>query len=243
MRALILMFLTLVLILMVGSVLVWKSFGFWGLAALFLSISIMMLGLKMLAGRMLRTLFLTPFKMKGRVLRGAEVTVHEIVSAGRPVRENPYLAHEEDDEEEDDDYEEDEEDRAHWQQEWEQERAELEERDARREWFLIDLTVTPPPASGEGFTLWEPDELLLVDVNSDPQQALDSDEDEEVAEVFEVAVWNEDAQSFDTEFTEGKLFGPQRLKMHVGVERGYAKLALRYYFEQFGEVSLPLAHE
>ncbi len=105
------------------------------------------------------------------------------------------------------------------------------EADGTKEYFWLDVTITPQPARG-AFGMWEPGELVLVDAASRPQ-----DVDSNSAGVLrDLEVFRDGAFTKDEGF---KYAGPQRLKMRVGVEPGYSRLKFRYYFELFGEVRLP----
>ncbi len=219
------------LLLMVATVLVWNHFGIWGLVGLFVLVVIGLQGLKILVGRLLRSIFLSPFKAKGKVLEGAQILVHSVRPTEPPERED------DEDDFDEDDY--DELDVEQLRQEIAEEREELARLDAERHWFYVDLTLTPQDIGSTSFTHWDHYELMLVDPDSEPGDFMDETADDvsEVGEIYEVTVWNPKRQRFDEESED--LRGSQRLKLHVGVDPGVERAALRYYFEQFGEVRFP----
>lgn len=199
------LFMVCVVICMVAAVAAYKWFGVWGVVGL-IAIGVFGLGLiKWLLGRMLMNLFTAPFKAKGAVLNSAAVQVHDVVSAPAPVF---------DDEDDLDDL--DDPDRLHW--------------------YHVDVTITPQTrdSRGQGFTMWEPGELMLAGPDA-AADAIDEDEDE-ICYVHDVAVWQGDAFRLDD---EGKYEGPQRIRMHVGIKSGTERLKFRYYFELFGDVAIP----
>jgi len=99
--------------------------------------------------------------------------------------------------------------------------------------YDVDLTITPRQRSGS-FQHWEPGELVLVPANAWCDLMSDGPEG---AKVLGVEVFGEGRFGPD----EGmKYFGPQRLRLRVGVlPGGERSLAFRYYFEKFGTLSLP----
>ena len=160
--------------------------------------------IKFVAGRLLKRLFLMPFKAKGAALRGARVDVHSVSATQRPA---PRVEEGEEAEEGDDD------------------------ENRNRNFFLVELTVTPTGQS-EGFSMWEPGELRLVRPGHDPENS----EDPDVADVVALEIFQEGA--WQTE--EGmKYEGPQRLRLTAAVDPQVERLQCQYYFEVFGDVVLP----
>ncbi|MBI2193351.1 MAG: hypothetical protein HYU36_15360 [Planctomycetes bacterium] len=155
--------------------------------------------LKLLGGWLVKALFSVPFKLKGAVLKGAEAEIHSLAPAAPPERKKG-----EEDEEAAGDA-------------------------GRRQYFLLEATVTPRPSRGK-FTVWEPGELLLVR----PGSAIDDDDDS--CRIESLAL-QEDGQ-FKPD--EGYKFeGPKRLRMLIGVIPEVRQFQFRYYFETFGQVALP----
>ena len=108
-----------------------------------------------------------------------------------------------------------------------------EEEDANRRYFLLDVTVKPVARSGKGFQLWEPGELQLV---SPDAKAEDTDADGDLCEIKRIEIESEGGFVPD----EGMKFGgPQRLRLTLAAAPEARQFQFRYYFELFGNVSLP----
>jgi len=221
--------------LMLATVAVYNLWGFTGLLGAFVLLIALVFLAKKVAGRVFRLMLTAPFRMMGQVLRDAAVTVHQITPAAAPQRDL--------DDELFDDYDEDEDD-FEGEQEAEQyrhqmqaQRREIEQADARRRWFYLDLTISPGPPTGD-FTHWKPDELVVVDPESRPDEIFDGNAGDQPGEIFDLEVWDPDEKEFYVEDGD-KYDGPQRLRLHVGVEPNCDRLALRYYLEQFGQIELP----
>jgi hypothetical protein len=100
-----------------------------------------------------------------------------------------------------------------------------------REHYRVDLTVTPPPASG-AFALWEPGELVLVrhDARADKPEA-----DKPAGKIHALEVEQDGRFEPDCGMKYG---GPQRLRLLVSAPPGQ-RVRFRYYFEVFGDIALP----
>lgn len=211
-----------------------------------------------LAGWFIMMLFKMPFKAKGKVLRGATAEVHRITVAGPPPPE-PETSREElrrlraeygdgDDDELDDDDDFDEELDA-------QERA---AREVPRDYYEVEVTITPQKTTGP-FHHWDIGDLSLVT----PDKKWDID-DLGVCDVYSVNIvrdgiviparrisdleGDDEAEDEDDDETDedgldfgGKVMGPHRVKMHIGVRKDIRELAFGYYFERFGKLELPPA--
>lgn len=232
MRIVIIGLLTVLALIMVAAVVAYSTWGVWGLAGLFAIIVVGVFTLKSLAGRVMTSLFLTPFKMKGKVLMGARVDVHDVTPADPPNMQDDY----EEDLLDDEDFDTPE-DAEEYRRELQEERREAAKAHARRQWFLIDVTITPQDRPGDGFKHWEPGDLTIVEPSSDPVASYESGDDDEVGEIAEVMIWDDEEEAF-REDEQCKYFGPQRLRLHAGVDPGHPHFAFRYYFEQFGELQL-----
>ena len=233
MRLLLIGLLILLALIMIMGVVAWSLGGVWGLLGAFAVLIFVVVILKQVAGKLITMAFTAPFKMKGKVLRAAVVTVHSVTPTGKP---NRSVADE--DEEADADMFDSPEEAEEYQHAVVEERREQEEADSRRQWFLLDLTITPQEVTGEGFRHWEPGDLAIVSPASKPAKTFGPDDEEEaIGEVFDVSIWHPERQEF-CEDDMCKYHGPQRLRMHVGVEPGHDRLSFRYYFEQFGDVKL-----
>ncbi len=101
--------------------------------------------------------------------------------------------------------------------------------DLRYVW--LDLTITPQEKS-EGFTYWEPGELMLAPTDRPIKGLEDLENCFQVEDVKLV----HDGQVSDDE--DGKYAGPQRLKLLAGIPHDKHQFALQYYFEQFGNIQL-----
>jgi hypothetical protein len=165
--------------------------------------------------RVLTALFMVPFKAKGAVLRGATALVHSIEPA-----EAPPAPHDEDEDEMSD------------EDGPEAEPSRLSP--TPRDYFRLDATITPPPPTGRGFQHWEPGELMLAP--ADAKISLDSDDSDDVG-LASVEI----LQGGEFVPDEGmKYFGPQRVRAVFGLEPGATRrLKFRYYFESFGEFTVP----
>src|SRR5262249_39345629 len=103
-----------------------------------------------------------------------------------------------------------------------------------RAYYRLDVTITPRPPTGQGFRHWEPGELMLAP--ADAKVGPDSDDSDNVG-LASVEILQDGRFVSD----EGmKYLGPQRLRVVFGLEPGAARrLKCRYYFETFGEFSVP----
>ena len=188
-----LVLLAVVTALTVGA---FKLLGWW--AVLVVPV-VAIVFVKFVAGRLLKRLFLMPFKAKGAVLQGARSEVHAVAPTQRP-------APSEDDEGGDE--------------------------DDKRNYFLIEATITPT-ADTQAFALWEPGSLLLTPAGTDPENSDEEDDDTQVVlvEVLQDGAWQRD---------EGMKYpGAQRLRLTVAADPAASRLQFQYYFETFGEVTLP----
>jgi hypothetical protein len=215
-------------VLLAAAVAAYQAWGIWGAVGVAAVVVVAVFAAKALAGKLLLSLFMIPFKMKGKVLRGATIEVHAVTPA-----EAPPLDEEEDDAV-DDEYFESLEEVAEYRRESEEVRRQAAAARARRRWRRVDVTITPRTPKGDGFTHWEPGELVLVHPSSKGHKALDSD-DSEFGEIAETLIWDPQRKAFGPD-EQGKYFGPQRLQLLVGVEPDLGHVAFRYYFEKFGNV-------
>ena len=203
--------LIILIVFAVACVIMFKYLPIW------VSLVIVVLGLlslRWIIPYMAKRLFMAPFKMKGKALSGAEIEIHAVRSAAAPETQQPEPSgNDEGEEEADEDYgDEDEFDYSQYA------------------WYHVDVTVTPHP-TGEGFTYWEPGELMLVGPD-----AVEVDVDGDEAEVHDLRIFTDGAFR---EYEGEKYEGPQRLELHVGVKPGINALQFRYYFELFGHVPIP----
>ncbi len=215
----------LVALVVIVPVVAYHLFGLPGVAGVLVAAIAGVFGVKHLAGWGLRRAFVTPFLMKGSVLREARVEVHSAAPSEPPAPE----ADEETGSEGQDaayDSEDNEDDYVHVPVEW-------------PSWYQVELAITPAPPTGRGFQLWEPGELALAGPDAVSGKGLDDLDDEESAgEIRQVLIF----QDGDWQEDEGmKYGGAQRLRLLLGVPEGQQRVRLRYYLEVFGEIDLPAA--
>ena len=109
-----------------------------------------------------------------------------------------------------------------------------DEEDANRRYYLLEVTIKPVGRTGSGFQLWEPGELQLVSLDA---KAEDTDADGDLCEIKRIEIEGEGGFVPD----EGmKYGGPQRLRLTLAATPEARQLQFRYYFELFGNVSLPV---
>jgi hypothetical protein len=151
------------IVLMVLGALAIRAWGLWGVVAVVVGLVLLGMALKALGGLVvgkLKTAAFGMFGAKGAVLKDATLQVHSVVPADPPEATDDLDIDDSLDEEgdtvdavdaveegEEKDEDEDEED------------EEVDE--GPRDWYYVDLTVTPKPSEGP-FQLWEPDELSIA---------------------------------------------------------------------------------
>jgi hypothetical protein len=183
-----------------------KFLPWWGIILLFVALIV---SAKFIGRWLFKRLVLTPFRMKGAVLKDADVQIHSIVPAEPPVESDP----EKDENSQNDEGEE----------------PESYSKVPCRYWAL-DVTITPKPSDGK-FQLWEPTELRLSRVGSPVE---DDDDDGVVISKCEV----EEEGEFRSDDL-GKYHGARRLRLLVGVPENIREFQFRYYFEALGKVNVP----
>lgn len=114
-----------------------------------------------------------------------------------------------------------------------------EDGEAPRDWYVVELTISPPAADGP-FKHWAPGELLLVAPETDPEDVV---EDDEWGQVHKARAWDAEAGGWQ-DAAEHSFLGEQRLRLLVGLRPGAPRvLRLRYYFELFGRVDFARARQ
>lgn len=207
--------------------------------------------LYLLRRKFVELLFSIPFRMKGRVLKGAEVLVNSIRQIPPP--SNKYRD--------------------------ESEGAASQSMGADRDFYELEVVIFPKRSAGQ-FQFWEPDELRLesprplrssdpdacelielqvvadptlnekriellrVESQPKPQALLDAQPTTEAAGYamdnrMEDGVPEGRDNETDRDDDGNKFFGAQRLKIKVGIRRSVRKLIFKYYFERFGVVMIP----
>ncbi len=216
-------------------------FAWKGLVAFpFIVLALLWLG-KFVIGAVIKRLALGLFGIKSQVLRGATLQVHSILPVPKPPEqtdedepdadEDEEETDEDEADEEEEDEEEDADDEADDEDDEEEEADEEEAEPKPREYFALDLTITP--SDGSAGRVWEPGELLLT---REPISSLADLDDKQVGTTEDVRVWN------GTDFgpdDDCKYAGAQRLKITMATRPGTVKAWLQYYNEALGEVTLP----
>ncbi len=225
----------IVLILLAVRYLPW-----WGILLLLGGI---VLFIRFATTRLFVALFMIPFKAKGAVLKNAVAEIRSVTwepAPEKPARHEPpspvqaaieydgsdgpaIVAHSdepndalaEDDEDEDDE--------------------ESYDDQAPRDHFRIDVEITPRPKAG-GFQFWEPGELRVVPFST-KSGITPNEENLDIGEPVEVEIFRDDRFEPDEEC---KYHGPLRLRMLMAVPLDSPRrLKFRYYFEAFGDLTLP----
>ncbi|MEO0964307.1 MAG: hypothetical protein AAFY08_04235 [Planctomycetota bacterium] len=219
----------LIVVLLIAIPVIAAQFLPWWAVLLIVMVlaAVLIFGLPKLIGYGFKRFFVGLFEGKSRVLRGAEVTVHEVAEVPRPASLDA--------EEREDVPGED----------GEGFDTEVADDDEPVRYVMIDCTITPKPSAGK-FQHWEPSELQLCPYDKSTKLDLSGEDDPtdagdegHVVECSSVG----DAQSVEDEEGDdayGKYHGPMRLRMVFGCPaslRGRAKL--RYYFEGIGDIRLP----
>jgi hypothetical protein len=105
-----------------------------------------------------------------------------------------------------------------------------------RERYLVEVTITPSDPKGP-FSLWEPGELRLVRPESVLRPYSNEPDDEDNACTITRIQIEDEGQWKDDEGM--KYGGAHRLRLHLAAQHGVQKLKFRYYFEEFGNITLP----
>ena len=104
-------------------------------------------------------------------------------------------------------------------------------------WVEIEATIFPDANQATEMQLWDVDDLRLVPFDA-PESAFGNQDNDANAE-FELhdLVVVRDGEAIQSD--DSKLQGPQRVRFKVGVPRDVRELKFKYYFEQFGHITLP----
>jgi hypothetical protein len=103
-------------------------------------------------------------------------------------------------------------------------RSDLSLRDAARHFHVLEVTVRPRQ-NRPGVRRWSASDLVLVSPEALPACP---EEDEEVGRVFRVERWH-GGRFVDADGVA--LYGPQRLRLHVGLVPNARRFHFRYYLE------------
>jgi hypothetical protein len=205
----------------------------WGTVLVVLGEGLLLLFLgPKLAGFAIRRFALGVFMTKSKVLRDATVSVHRVEPTERPARRAA-----DDDDDDGNEGEDDEDDTEPDEEESEPDDEDDDADDKPVHYVLVDFTLTPKPGLSV-MQFYDPSELMLapfdhkVTFEEDP-----TDDDAGLASVERLWLVNEsgaETEDFD------KITGPAHLRVVFECPQtltGRAKF--RYYFETFGEMTLP----
>ncbi len=185
-------------------------------------------------GWLVGSLLILPLKNMGKMLRGATVDVHSVRPAepraavsSIPDAGKLETTHHEEAEVQGDAEEADE--------------QAADEYDGPRNWFEIDVTITPRPSSKGGIPYWDINALRLTKPGCSMKDDDDSCHVQSVHLVREGTVLLDAGQTdpTDEEENHGKVTGPHRLKMVIGVKPDVHELVFGYFFETFGKLIVP----
>jgi hypothetical protein len=93
-----------------------------------------------------------------------------------------------------------------------------------RHFHVLEVTVKPSPAR-PGWQKWTPGDLALVAPGARPARP---EEDQEVGRIFRTERWH---RGRFVEAHGSPLYGPQRLRLHVGLLPSARRFHFRYYLE------------
>ena len=103
-------------------------------------------------------------------------------------------------------------------------RGDLPRRDEARHFHVLDVTVKPR-LNRPGLYRWNPGDLVLVAPGALTARP---EEDVEVGRIFRAELWYRDRF---VDSGSSLLYGPQRLRLHVGLEPRARQFHFRYYLE------------
>lgn len=214
-RLLLLVFIAFVVL----TVVAFKLLGWGGLAVMALLIVVAAMIIKRLAVKALQSLMTSPFKIKGAVLKNADVRVHGVTPTAAPTGQVIDARVDDDDQHS-----------AHGLDDF---------APAELNWYHMDVTITPGQSSGP-MTMWEPGELVLASPLARGGDLAELEALDEVGSVRGLQIWEDGGWQEDEGY---KFGGPQRLRLLAGVKPGIRQVKLRYYFEVFGSIEIPGAHD
>jgi hypothetical protein len=198
----------ILILLIILAVLAIKYLPWWALIILLVGGG---LGLQWAVKYGLKQAFLLPFKVKGQVLKGAAVQVHNVQPTNMPTVKQNADSHP-------------------------GEIADQRARYHQLKWYTVDVSIAPQPTDATvPFPAWEPRDLVLV-VPGKKVKSLESLAADEVSTIHDYEIYQTNRFQSDS---EGKHLGSQRLKFLVGIEPGISTLQFRYYLELFGQVEFP----
>jgi hypothetical protein len=218
---------------------IYHFLGWHGAVAAPVILALVVLGGRFFGGRLIRWLFMIPFRAKARVLHRATMEVHSVrqvvvvkrmeiaerreVAVDADSGETIGPAPDESDAESPSD--EDSADSTAQDNDGDDENEEL------RHFYEFDVTITPQDHMAG--RVWEPGEFIPV---ARPGMRLENLEDESVGYLHDCRVWDGSAFGPDD---PGKYPGQQRLKLTFGFKPGTTKAWVYYYNEILGQIDIP----
>lgn len=208
----------ILIVVIVLAVLAIKYLPWWVLVIL---IALPILGWRYIGAGIFVLMFRRTAGQLGKVLRGATVTVHSLMAVSPP---DPKVLEEtfRDDDEEDEDVVGD----------------ALDEPPEARDWYELEVTIAPQPRdveSGEDDPGgWQAETLALVPPESG------YGEFDVTCMIGRIEVEHEGRFRIAGDWCS---YGPERLKLLIGVRPGTKQVKFRLFFQDFGEViELPPPH-
>jgi hypothetical protein len=218
----------IVLITLVLLVVAFRYLPWWLLVSI---VVVLILLRRFLFGWVVGLVLLISVGGLGKVLRGATVDVHNVRPTERPatLSSAPELGQIET--------------TPHEESEVQAAAEEADEGAAAqsagpRNWFEVDITITPRPLTKNQFPVWDVEGLRLTKPGSSLKEEDDSCYVASVQAVPEGVVLLTPGQTGPTDADEnfGKMTGPARLKMVIGVRPDVRQLVFRYFSEAFGSL-------
>jgi len=212
---------------------IYHFLGWRGAVATPAILAIVVLGGKFLGGRVIRWLFMIPFRAKARVLHRATMEVHSVrqvvVVKRMEMGERREVAVDADSGE----TIEPQPDESETESPSDEDSADSgdDEKEEVRHFYEFEVTITPQEhTSGR---VWEPEEFIPI---ARPGVRLENLEDESVGYLHDCRVWDGSAFGPDD---PGKYPGQQRLKLTFGFKPGTTKAWVYYYNEILGQIDIP----
>jgi len=201
----------LIVLLLIGTVLIIVLYSLLG----WLAIPVILVGViglfflvKWAFVRGIKRVFVGAFENKSSALKGAKATIHAVTRTDAPATPP-------DDDDDDDD-----------------EDGRPAEPPKARDYWWIEVTITPDAAQQGSFKMWEPGELALAPPGANLK---DADSFEAIGSAEDIEVWMDGEWKKD----DGMKFGgEQKLRVRFSTERGVKNADLIYYFEKLAAVEL-----
>lgn len=215
------------------AVLLYQNYGWQGLVAFPFIVLGMLWAAKFIIGRLIRKVVMGLFGMKGGALRDAKVEIHSVTPVAPPPQDDTVEAGPGSDSESD---------AADGAVAVTESPATDDgEPEPPREYFRVELSVTPRQQANQKFTHWEPSEFILASRKIKSLGDLAEDEgDSDHGHVQRVRIW--DGTQFGPD-ESGKYVGPQRLEIIFAVTPGTQRAYLHYYGVPLGEIQFPASIE